>query len=95
MIYFIQAEDSSSIKIGYTKNLKTLAIRIKTIQTYSPMKLKVIEYIQGEIKDEREIHGWFDDLRLWGEWFMPELKLLYFIDGLNPLFFQLLDDQHK
>ena len=76
-IYFIRREDDiGPIKIGSTRNIKD---RLSGIQTGNPYKLKIIKTIYGERWLEVEYHKKFDNLRLTGEWFKPEKRLLDFI----------------
>ncbi|MGG6294977.1 GIY-YIG nuclease family protein [Leptolyngbya sp. AN02str] len=83
-IYFVLNEDSNAIKIGRAKDL---AKRLKTLQTSSPAKLKLIKSIQVEGSEdahklEQSLHKQFHEIRLAGEWFKAEANLLSYIDQL-------------
>jgi predicted GIY-YIG superfamily endonuclease len=80
-VYFILNEDSNAIKIGRAKDL---AKRMKSLQTSSPAKLKLIKSVQvegGEEAQELEqsLHKKFSEIRLAGEWFKAEVNLLEYI----------------
>lgn len=66
-VYFVQA-DGQHYKIGGTSNLES---RIKNLQVASPNDLKLIAWI--EINDwqekEKQVHEYFDDKKIHGEWF--------------------------
>jgi hypothetical protein len=74
MTYYVYAmgpENSSTVKIGFTNNLKT---RLRTIQTSHPEKIVVHHYIQFDTeKDmrnaEKKIHETLRHIRKKGEWF--------------------------
>jgi len=77
-IYFIQGEnDNSNIKIGFSISLNK---RIKTLQLYSPIKLRIIGILEGNIKLEKSIHKKFKKYRLWGEWFEANSEIFNFIE---------------
>lgn len=84
-IYFILNEDSKAIKIGRAKDL---ARRMKSLQTSSPVELKLLKTIQvegGEAAQalESSLHQQFRELRLAGEWFRAEAALLDYIRQLR------------
>ena len=66
-VYFVQADDQY-YKIGGTSNLES---RIKSLQVASPNDLKLIAWL--EINDwpekEKQVHKYFDDKKIHGEWF--------------------------
>lgn len=77
-VYFVLNEDSNAIKIGRARDL---AKRMKALQTSSPAVLKLIKAIQvegsGKAQElERSLHQQFSEMRLSGEWFKAEEKLL-------------------
>lgn len=79
-VYFIQADGSGSIKIGYTKHLNS---RVKGLQTSSPVPLKLITSMKGGRSIERALHARFSDLRIRGEWFRPDPELLKYIEEIT------------
>lgn len=83
-VYFILNEDSNAIKIGRAKDL---AKRMKSLQTSSPAKLKLIKSVQVEggseaQKLEQSLHKHFSEIRLAGEWFKAQANLLEYISQL-------------
>ena len=72
MIYVIGIEQKNwrdaPIKIGYTGNSSPKK-RLLQIQTSNPRKLKVINTMSGDIKQEKIIHDYLYAFRLSGEWF--------------------------
>lgn len=79
-VYFIRRKDGiGPIKIGSTRNVKN---RLSGIQVGNPYKLKVIKEIYGEEFLEKQYHKKFDNLKLIGEWFKPDGRLLEFISNL-------------
>lgn len=83
-IYFILNRDSNAIKIGRARNLER---RMKSLQTSSPAKLELIKSISVQgIKEAQELevslHKKFDDIRLAGEWFKADSKLIDYINQL-------------
>jgi hypothetical protein len=74
MIYFIQDETVCLIKIGYTSD--DAANRLKFLQTGSPVGLRLLATIPGELSDERQLHARFAAHRERGEWFRPVPELV-------------------
>jgi hypothetical protein len=79
-VYFIQSERGGPIKIGYTTNLER---RIMALQTAQPYPLKLLLVIHGGVEEENKLHKKFNSLRLCGEWFSPDEKLLQYIEKLK------------
>lgn len=80
MIYFIKAGDY--LKIGYTKNEKTFKVRISTYKTSNPFEIEIINLIEGEVAEERNILNYFIEYHCKGEWFYFEEKIIDF--AKNP-----------
>jgi hypothetical protein len=78
-VYFVQGTEGSPIKIGWANNPKD---RLKTLQTASPVKLKIIGIFPGTQEIEKFCHKVFSHLGIGGEWFNPEEELLAFIERL-------------
>jgi len=81
-VYFILNEDSNAIKIGKAKDISK---RLKSLQTSSPAKLRLIKSIQVESDKkaqelEQLLHRKFQEIRLGGEWFKAEVILLDYIN---------------
>jgi hypothetical protein len=77
MIYFIQAEDVGSIKIGHTSG--SVNKRLAELQTGSPVRLRVIGVMPGTPQDEMNLHRAFACSRVQGEWFHPTRDLILFV----------------
>lgn len=78
-VYFLQNQNNCLIKIGTTSTLKT---RIKSLESETKSKLKLLGYIVGSYKIENKIHKDLKDYRLFGEWFVADGDLLLYINKL-------------
>lgn len=78
-VYFIYAEEINRVKIGYTGD-ESASYRVESIKTSSPIALRLIGTIQGDMKKEREFHRRFDQQRKHREWFEVSGELLSFIN---------------
>ena len=78
MIYFFQETGflRNRVKIGCTENIKA---RLRSIQTCSPSKLKILLILPGDEQNEFVYHQRFSSYRLQGEWFKYGLKLKLFV----------------
>jgi len=76
-IYFLLAEDTGLVKIGFTVDPGR---RIRALQTSSPVKLTLLGKVPGDRWREERFHLVFRDLREHGEWFRLEGKLKEFIE---------------
>jgi hypothetical protein len=74
VIYFIQAEGIGHIKIGFTDGTDADS-RLATLQTGSPVPLRVLHTMPGTMEDEKNLHRRFASASAGGEWFkaIPEL----------------------
>jgi hypothetical protein len=79
VVYFIQAEGGGPIKIGVTTG--SAETRLASLQTGSPVKLRIVTTTPGDPALERKLHHRFAAHRLHGEWFSPAPELLAFIAG--------------
>jgi hypothetical protein len=84
MIYFIQEESKNvgNIKIGYTDGERSLHQRIKHHQCGNPRALNLIGTMEGNIKLEMQFHSMFSHINIRGEWYKPNINLLYLILGM-------------
>ncbi len=71
--YFVKGVGTDLIKIGRTTNLPT---RLSTLQTGSPVKLKLIGLAEV---DEGEVKHLFRRDRVYGEWYKDSPRLRKFI----------------
>lgn len=71
-VYFIEAVGLDLIKIGFANNI---ASRLASLQTASPVTLRLLGTVPGGRALERFYHDCFSDQRARGEWFRrcPEL----------------------
>ncbi len=83
MIYFAQADGIGHIKIGFTDGEDALG-RIDTLQTGSPVPIRLLGTIPGSMEDEKNLHRRFAGARVHGEWFQPIAELLGLI-GAKPV----------
>jgi len=82
MIYFIQGNAGTPIKIGFTQ-YNDVSGRMASLQTAYPWTLRCLMRItDGDQQLERRIHALFDAERLRGEWFEPSGRILLFIDQI-------------
>lgn len=75
LLYAIQAEGTSLVKIGYTTG--SVEKRLKTLQTGQPFRLRVIETVAVESeaqKHETLLHTFLTEQRRSGEWFEIDLR---------------------
>ena len=70
-VYFIS--DGEFVKIGVSKNYQ---MRLVSLQTANPRKLKLLGVLEGDSYEERNLHNQFDQFRVGGEWFelSPEIQ---------------------
>ena len=82
MIYFIRSYNQF-IKIGRSTEPDS---RCKSLQTGSPIKLKVKAVLPGDYKTEKGLHEMFSHIRHNGEWFRYTDELKWFIRAIqeNP-----------
>jgi hypothetical protein len=78
MIYFIQDEHLGHIKIGFTDG-PDAAVRLKQLQTGSPVGLVLLMTIEGDRETEAMAHEKFASARVHGEWFRPVPDLISFM----------------
>jgi hypothetical protein len=84
MIYFIQADGVGHIKIGFTDG-DDAEIRLATLQTGSPVPLRLIGTRPGGLEEEKDFHRRFASARAHGEWFQPVPELLAVIAPAESL----------
>ncbi|MFA6093991.1 MAG: GIY-YIG nuclease family protein [Elusimicrobiota bacterium] len=70
MIYVIRGKGQREIKVGFTKDAKTLTTRLSTLQTGHPFPLEVVTTFRGTISDERLLHQFLEPFHSSGEWFL-------------------------
>lgn len=82
-IYFLQAEDLGTIKIGYAT---TVSQRVADIRGASPVWLEFLGAFPGCMNEEAILHKYFAEDRMHGEWFRPAPVLLDLIREITPQF---------
>lgn len=81
-VYFIAPEQRppDRVKIGFTSG--NPEARLANMQTGSPERLRVLAYVQADKSLEGMLHEAFAPLRLHGEWFALDGKLLALVAWL-------------
>ncbi len=80
-VYFIQeGGPEGHIKIGYT--LGSPIERLRSFRTGNPRALALLVTIPGGRTLEVALHARFAELRVSGEWFRADARLLGFIEGM-------------
>jgi hypothetical protein len=75
MIYFAEAIGVGNIKIGHTDKDDALE-RLAELQTGSPVPLRLLGTMPGDMLVEKDLHRRFASSRVHGEWFTPSADLL-------------------
>lgn len=78
-VYFIEAPETGRLKIGHSGSPK---YRMESIQSMSPVKLRMIGVIPGSIADEKALHARFSAYRTHGEWFEYSRQIRDYIQGV-------------
>ena len=71
MVYFIS--DGNCIKIG---NSRDVSKRIMELQTGNPSPLEFVEAVKGGLGLEKEVHRYFNDYLVQGEWFSVPVDVI-------------------
>lgn len=77
-VYFVQPTCGGFIKIGWSASPEA---RLKEMHTFSPLPLRLLHYVPGNIMLERVLHERFRNARQHGEWFEPVPALLEQIEA--------------
>jgi hypothetical protein len=80
VVYFIRAETTGLIKIGWTTDL---AQRLSNLEGGSPDRLTLLSTASGGSDLEGHLHEHFADERVHAEWFVPSNRLLDFISRVE------------
>jgi hypothetical protein len=67
MIYFIHAEGTDMVKIGFTDD--DVRDRLRALQTGSPHKLTLLSTRNGDRETEQRWHMLYEGSHVHGEWF--------------------------
>lgn len=84
-VYFVRAE-TGPVKIGYTSGrawYRHALHRLSSLQSYSPVELRLLAFLPGSQEDERRLHRVFKRDRLHGEWFSLSDDLADLISALT------------
>lgn len=93
VVYFLQAGPTGLVKIGTSTNIST---RVKELQKCSAEKLIILGFLRGSYELESKWHLRFQSLRVQGEWFKPDQKLLGTIKEESvPLWGLVVEDREK
>ena len=79
-IYFIEAEGTGMVKIGYTA--QPPRSRLSGLQVGNPYLLRLLGVIPGNEQDELSQHSIYSHLHVRGDWFRAEAELADFL-GLH------------
>lgn len=81
-VYFIGGADwrLGRVKIGVTRSRPEE--RLASLQTGSPVLLELYGYVPGGVDLERMLHSTFAPVRLHGEWFSMDGKLLALVSDI-------------
>ena len=83
-IYFVQSGNTGPIKIGSAWDLYE---RLSSLQTGNPAEiyyLTSVDVPRAEVLHwERAVHREFSQMRIRGEWFRPERRLLDAVEGVH------------
>ena len=77
VVYFVQGTESLRIKIGETQNLPERMRRLRGGQT--PEQLRILGWMPGNKKTEKELHSKFLKHRVHNEWFTPAVEIYQYI----------------
>ena len=84
MVYLISHEDKY-LKIGHTNDINN---RFSQLQVATPIKLKMIHLIKGDVNLEKELHNRFKELRVSGEWFVYDDEILNYFSSQYSLMWE-------
>lgn len=82
MVYFVRAEVTGLVKIGFTQG--DPAARMADLQVGSPVRLTLLGAVPGDRSDEQALHRRFAHARSHGEWFYPCPDLLSYLESAIP-----------
>ena len=85
MIYFVRAEATPYVKIGYVKTAKTkvstsraINKRISELQVGCPYELTLLRTADGELAEETALHNKYSTRKVRGEWFcLSDSEVMY------------------
>lgn len=75
-VYFALSERSGEVKIGFSTQVQN---RIYLLQQQRLSPTRLLGWVLGGPRVEREMHAKFADFALGREWFEPDPELLHFI----------------
>jgi hypothetical protein len=73
MIYMARAGDDGPVKIGTSRDAQK---RLRSLKGATHVPLSIIRLLDGNRKDERELHREFRHLHIQGEWFRFDPRML-------------------
>lgn len=77
-LYLILDEDANHLKIGRSRNVKS---RLSQLQIANSHKLKLLYSIPKKGYLEKEIHDVFNDLKVKGEWFVNDGRIIEYFEA--------------
>jgi hypothetical protein len=83
VVYFARIGDDGPVKIGHSRYAER---RIEAIQKWTPIEIRLIRTLPGDGKEERWLHARFDHLRIRGEWFHFDPRMMTITPPQMPEF---------
>jgi hypothetical protein len=80
-IYFVSTRDRQAVKIGIARYPWA---RICELRIGSPVPLDLLAHVPGDARDERDLHEYFRESRMHGEWFRRTSELIFLMGLLRP-----------
>lgn len=68
-VYFLAAESVDRVKVGFTRDRKTIVKRMSALAYSSPVTVTLMKVIAGSMQGERWLHAKWAEHRHHGEWF--------------------------
>ncbi len=75
MIYFFEAVGLNRVKIGFASTDRNLGRRFESAHVMSPVDVRLVGVLPGELAAEKALHLRFHEHRIRGEWFALDAVL--------------------
>jgi hypothetical protein len=78
LIYFVREKGNPDglVKVGCSFDPYE---RLQQLQMFSPVRLALLGFLQGDRKVEKDFHRALKEQHAWGEWFRPSMRLDFYI----------------
>lgn len=67
MVYLVEADSKRFLKVGWSESIDS---RLATLRCSVPLKLNLLETIEGGVELEKFLHNRYRALQVTGEWFL-------------------------